>query len=232
MPGTYREPYASARYQATEPAPAHLLASYRFVEVAGGGERPTPAALKEQTYALSERRSTTFLCLARTQGLGVVVRVLHRMIRYFELPGGGGGTTVDYSLGLLGDVRSAQIPVVEVDNAVFSLIGGSGVRVPTTAVMPDHLQAAPPGTHLGPFGAEAPDTEVVRPRVTQVIPAKYAGSLVHRDGVSPRMAYQEVYGMLEADQVLNECTDLITWLRAACTARGGGGDLAGLPAVA
>jgi hypothetical protein len=139
---------------------------------------------------------------------------------------------VDYNLGLLGDVRSAQIPVVEVDNTVFSLIGGSGVRVPTMAVMPDRLQAAPPGNYLGPFGAEAPDTKIVRPRVTQVIPAKYAAPLVHRDGISPRMAYQEVYGMLEADQVLDECTDLVTWLRAACTARGGGGELAGLPAVA
>lgn len=175
----------------------------------------------------------TFLCLARTQGMGVVVRILHRMIRYFELPGGGGGGAVDYSLGLLGDVRSAQIPVVEVDNTVFSLIGGAGVRVPMTAVMPDHLQAAPPGTtRLGPFGADAPNTEVVRPRVTQVIPAKYAAALVHRDGVAPMVAYQELYGMLEADQVVDECADILTWLRAACTARGGAGDLADLPAVA
>lgn len=188
IPATYRKLYASAAFQATEPAPAHLLTSYCFVEVAGGGEHPTPAALREQTYALSERRPMTFQCLVRTQGMGVVVHILHRMTRYFELPGGGGGGAVDYSLGLLGDVRSAQIPVVEVDNTVFSLIGGAGVRVPTTAVMPNYLQAAPPGTHLGPFWADAPNTEVVRPRVTQVVPAKYAAALVHRDNISPTVA--------------------------------------------
>jgi hypothetical protein len=154
------------------------------------------------------------------------------MIRYFELPGGGGGGALDYSLALLGDVRSAHIPVVEVDNTVFSLIGGTGVRVPTTAVMPDHLQAAPPGAHLGPFGADTPNTEVVRLRVTQVIPAKYAAALVHRDGIAPLVAFQELYGMLEADKVVNECADILAWLRAACTARGGAGDLAGLSAVA
>lgn len=38
--------------------------------------------------------------------------------------------------------------------------------------------------------------------------------------------------MLEADQVVDECADILMWLHAACTARGGAGDLAGLPAVA
>ena len=39
-------------------------------------------------------------------------------------------------------------------------------------------------------------------------------------------------GMLEADQALEACGDVITWLRVACTARGGAGYLAPLPAVA
>lgn len=234
-PGTYRELYAAATYQAGEPEPARLLSSYRFTEVAGAGERPTPAALKEQTLAFSDRRSMSFLCLARTKGNAAKVRILHRMMRYFELPGGGGGGAVmDLSMGLLGNVRRAQIPVVEVDNGLFSLVGaGAGVRVPTVAVMPDLLMVAPPGSYLGPFGAEDPDTEIVRPRVTQVLlPTKYAASLVSRDGISPGMAYRELYGMFEADQVLDICGDVLTWLRVACTARGGTGELAPLPAVA
>lgn len=231
-PENYRELYAAVAYQAGEPAPGRLVASYRFAEIPGGGERPTPASLKEQTYALSERRPMTFLCLLKRPDASVEVRILHRMMRYFELPNEGGARMIDLSMALLGDVRAAQMPVVEVDNSHFSLIG-AGVRVPTSATMPEQLMAAPPGVqHLGPYGADDPATEIVRPRMTQVIPTKYAAALVHRDGVAPATAYQELAGMFLADNVLEECNDVLAWLRVACTARGGGGDQAALPAVA
>lgn len=231
-PGNYRELYSAAGFQAGEPAVDRLLTSYRFTEVAGGGERPTPASLRELTFAVSDRRPMCFLCLARTMGALVEIRVLHRMMRYFELPGGDGGGAVDLSMGLLSDVRAAQIPVVEVDNTIFTLVGGAGVRVPTMAVMMDHLDAAPPGVFLGPFAPEVAETELIRCRLTQVLPTKYAATLVHRDGVSPATAYQELHGMFAADGVLEACADVLAWLRVACTARGGAGDLAGMPAVA
>lgn len=227
-PSNYRELYAAVGHQVGEPDPERLVGSYRFVEVGGGGERPTPSHLREQTFALSDRRSMTFLCLSRTRGTSVEVRVLHRMMRYFELPDGGGGGIIDLSMGLLGDVRAAQIPVVEVDNTHFSLIGGA-VRVPTVATMPDQLAAAPPGTYLGPYAPDTPGTELVRPRTTQVIPTKYAAALVHRDGVSPDRAYQELQGMFAADDVLEVCADVLAWLRVACTARGGGWRSRGAP---
>jgi hypothetical protein len=227
----YREFY-SQEAQAGDPDPAQLMTSYRFMEVAGGAERPTPAYLKEQTFAFGERSPLTFLCLMRQVDTSVEVHVLHRMMRYFELPNATGGRGMDLSMGVLGDVRAAQVPVVEVDNTVFSLIGAGGVRVPTVAVMPDLLAAAPPGTFLGPYAPDAPDTELVRPRLTQVIPKKYAAHLVHRDGVSPVTAYQELLGMFTADGVLGICADVLTWLRVACTSRGGATDLAALPAVA
>ena len=66
----------------------------------------------------------------------------------------------------------------------------------------------------------------------QVIPTKCAATLVPRDGVSPAVAYWELFGMLEADGTLEASADVLTWLRVACTARGGAGDLAALPAVA
>ena len=232
-PSCYRELYAAAGYQAGEPDPDRLVASYRFTEVAGGGERPTPATLREQTFAFSDRRPIAFLSLARMAGNMVEIRILHRMMRYFELPGVGGGAVVDLSMGLLGDVRAAQVPVVEIDNTQFSLVvAGAGIRVPIAAVMNDQLEAAPPATFLGPYGADAPSTELIRPRMSQVIPTKYAATLVHRDGVSPATAYRELYGMFEADGVLEACADVLAWLRVACTARGGAGELAGLPAVA
>jgi hypothetical protein len=87
-PGTYRDLNASPAFHATEPAPPDQLS---FCWGGQRGERPTLVVLKAPTYALSERCSMMFLCLARTQGTGVVVLILHRMKRYFELPGGGGG---------------------------------------------------------------------------------------------------------------------------------------------
>ena len=231
-PGNYRELYASGGPQGGVPEAGRLLASYRFTEAGGAGDRPTPGNLKEQTLALCDRRPMAFLCLVRRAGTGVEVRVLHRMMRYFELPGDAVGGVTDLSMGLLGDVRAAQIPVVEVDNSHFSLIGGAGVRVPTIATMPDHLAGAPPGTTLGPYAANAPDTELLRPRITQVIPSRYAAILVHRDAVAPSVAYQEILGALEADGALEACADVTAWLRVACTARGGVGELAALPAVA
>jgi hypothetical protein len=129
-------------------------------------------------------------------------------MRHLDLPEGGGRPT-DRTMGLLGDVRAAQVPVVGIDNSLFSLVG-TGVRVPTVATMPDQLDAAPPGMYLGPFGADVPGTETVRPRITQVIPAKYAAAFVHRDGVSPQQAYLELHGLLEADDMLLICADLLT----------------------
>jgi hypothetical protein len=131
MPSTYRELYAAASFQAGEPEVAHLMTNYRFVETAGGGERPTPAALKEQTLAYSDRRPLAFLCLVHLTGGRVEVRVLHRMMRYYELSLGGGGAT-DMTLALLGDVRASQIPAVEIDNGAFTLIAaGAGVGAPS-----------------------------------------------------------------------------------------------------
>ena len=175
-----------------------------------------------------------FLCLARTTANALAVCILHRiMMRYFELLSRGGGAATDLSMGLLGDVRAAQIPTAEVDNSLSLLVGaGGGVHLPTSAVMIDQLLAALPGSYLEPCGPEDPDTEVVRPRMTQVLSAKYAASLVGQDGISPAMAYRELLGMVAADQALEASSDVLTWLRVACTARGGAGELAPLPAVA
>ena len=98
--------------------------------------------------------------------------------------------------------------------------------------MPDQLAAAPPGAYLGTYAADAPNTELIRPRITQVIPTKYAAHLVHRESMAPATAYQELVGMFAADGVLEVCADGLAWLRVACTAHGGAGDLAALPAVA
>ena len=47
----------------------------------------------------------------------------------------------------------------------------------------------------------------------------------------PKTAYQEIVGAIEANGEIEACNDVITWLKAACTARGGGGAQNGLPSV-
>lgn len=124
-----------------------------------------------------------------------------------------------------------QYPTVEIPSTAFHLVG-MAVRVPTVAAMntllPTWEDAQPV---LGPFNEGDPETEVVRPRHIQLVPGRYASILIHRQRVRPKHAYQEVVGAIEAHLEVESCRDVITWLRAACTARGGGGAQNGVPSV-
>jgi hypothetical protein len=88
-----------------------------------------------------------------------------------------------------------------------------------------------PLTPLGPFNEADPETEVIRPRVTQLIPGKYAALVIHRRRIKAKQAYQELVGAIRADGALDSCADVVSWLRAACTARGGGGAQSAVPSV-
>jgi hypothetical protein len=234
---SYRQLFNDARGRGGDPPVAALVTSYRYTANVEGGAAPTPAALLQQTMTLSERQPVAFLCLVsgRTGAGGATVRILHRVMQYYELP--GTGDAADYNdkvLGLLGDVRPAQYPVVEVAPNAFHLVGGNGVRTPNEATMLGRIEALEPAMQsepMGPFNAEAEGTELVKPRHVQVVPNQYASLFVHRDGVTPQQAYRELRGALEADDMLDTCTDVLGWLRVACTARGGAGEQAGRSAV-
>lgn len=115
--------------------------------------------------------------------------------------------------------------MVEVAANSFYLVGGNGVRVPTEVTMLGAIEAREPAQQnepMGPFLADDEGTEMVKPQhIQQVLSKKYAAILVHRDGVSPQQAYRELRGALEADEMLIPCADVLSWLRVACTARGG-----------
>jgi hypothetical protein len=49
--------------------------------------------------------------------------------------------------------------------------------------------------------------------------------------VQPKQAYQDIVGAIQAHNEAEACQDIIAWLRAACTARGGGGLLNAVPSV-
>ena len=156
-------------------------------------------------------------------------------MQYLELPGERPTGFNDQVMALLGDVRPAQIPVVEVPQTTFHLAATAAVRIPTHAAM--MAAGAPPANSvaadlLGPFvGDDVGDTEIARPRHVQFVPSRYAVDLVGADGLHPRQVYQTLSAAMDRDGTIDDCGDVLTWLRTASTARGGGGALAGAPAV-
>lgn len=153
------------------------------------------------------------------------------IVPYVDSPGDEPTGYNDRVLGLLGDIQPHQYPTVEVPGSAFHLVAAV-VRVPTVGAMetiiPTWEDASVP---LGPYTEADPETEVTRPRNTQLVPGKYASLLIHRQRVKAKQAYTEIVGALRADNALESCADVVTWLRAACTARGGGGPNNVLPSV-
>lgn len=228
-PRNYRELLSDETNSPARNRLATFMHGYRFE--GGVGPLPTPTILREQTAMWTDRHPIAFLCLITGPGGFPEVSILHRMMRYMDKPGEDPSGFHDRHLGLLGDIMPHQFPTVEVPNTVLHLVG-TPVRVPTNAAMVAHVAAwADPNVPLGPFTDEFPETEVVRPRNAQVIPGYYAALLIHRRGVSAKVAYQEIQGAMQARGELDICQDVVTWLKAACTARAGGGLQNGVPSV-
>lgn len=226
---TYQEHYRERGHLPPPDRVAGYLGGYRFTDVGGGV--PTPAALRDQTVTLSDRQPMTFLCLVPSAGGDEEVTIVHRFVRYLDTPGDDPSGYNDKVLGLLGDILPHQYPVVEIPNTAFHLIGAP-VRVPTIGAM-NALVATwdNPLVALGPFTDQDPETEVVRPRNLQLVPARLAALLVHRRRIRAKDAYQELVGAIQAEGALEPYGDVIAWLRAACTARGGGGPQNTIPSV-
>ena len=106
-PRTYRALYADAAYNPAPDRIAGFLAGYRF---SGDGDIPTPAQLRDQTVALSDRQPMAFLCLVPGQdGVPDEVSVVHRLLRYVDTPGDDDSGFHDSVLGLLGDINAAPV---------------------------------------------------------------------------------------------------------------------------
>jgi hypothetical protein len=83
-----------------------------------------------------------------------------------------------------------QYPTVAVPSTAFHLVGNA-VRVPTTDAMEAWIATwADPSVPLGPFTEADAETEACRPRNVQIVPCRYAALLVHRRGVTAKVAYQ------------------------------------------
>ena len=220
---TYREYYSDTGNSPNPDRIQGYLNGYRFTDNGGGGV-PTPAALRDLTVTLSDRQPLAFLCLLPgLEGAGGEVTIVHRVVRYMDTPGDDDTGYNDKVLGLLGDILPHQYTVVEVPGTAFHLVGNA-VRVPTEGAMNALLPTwEDPATALGPYTEQDPETEVVRPRYLQLVPGTLAALILHRRRVTAKQAYQELVGAIQAAGGLESHADVVVWLRAACTARGGGG---------
>ena len=77
---------------------ANYLHGYRFT----GGGIPAPAALRDQTVVLTDRQPMTFLCLVQGPSGNPEVSILHRLMRYMDMPVEEESGYHDKVLGLLG----------------------------------------------------------------------------------------------------------------------------------
>ena len=228
-PKCYREFFNDEVQSPARDRLANYLQGYRF----SGENVPGPAALRDQTVTLSDRQPMAFLTLGPGPGGTNEVTVVHRLMHYMDMPGEEASGYHDRVLGLVGDIMPHQYPTVEVPNTTFHLVG-TPVRVPTTTAMVALMPRmwANPNVPLGHYTEEDPETKVVRPRHVQLVLGYYVALIVHRRGISAKVAFQELYGAMLARDEVAVCQDvLLTWLKVACSARGGGGALNGDPAV-
>ena len=84
-PKTYRELLNDEAHSPTQARLANYLQGYRFDGVGG---IPAPAALRDQTVNLSDRQPMAFLCLVPGPGAVPEVTIVHRLMRYMDMPGG------------------------------------------------------------------------------------------------------------------------------------------------
>ena len=83
---------------------------------------PAPAVLRDQTVTLSDRQPMAFLCLVPGPAGSPEVAVLHRLMRFLDMPGEDETGFHVKVLGLLGDILPHQYPTVEVPSTIFHLV--------------------------------------------------------------------------------------------------------------
>ena len=83
---TYRDYYGDRGHSPAPDCIVGFLAGYRFTDIGGAGV-PTPAHLRDQTVTLSDRQPMAFLCLITGLDGAPEVMVMHRVVRFMDLPG-------------------------------------------------------------------------------------------------------------------------------------------------
>lgn len=147
---------------------------------------------------------------------GLIVAV-HRLTRPERLFGQPASRPFDnIGVAYFGDVIQGQSPTtVIIPDSWFHPT--SQVQVPNHRLLHQEMVAATPDVEsFGPYTAGTPDVETVVTRQLVIVPNKYVTPFL-TTGLTPKAAYQVLYGMITqaGDEVA--CKPLLDWLRVALT---------------
>ena len=106
-PTTYRELLSDETLSPTRERLANYFQGYRFE----GGALSVSTALREQTVVVSDRQPMIFLCLlVAGHNKFPEVTIMHRMMRYVDMPGEDASGFHDRYLGLHCRRRATHVP--------------------------------------------------------------------------------------------------------------------------
>ena len=188
----------------------------------------TPATLRNASYR--DGNMGTFLHLlvhvrdlqAGPDDPGTIV-ALHCLTRHEARLGQAQYAFDNMGLAFYGDVINGQAPsTVVVPDHWFNQVGPT--QVPTHGLLNQQLVADPAAQSVGPFNARDPDVTPILTRHVILVPNKYAAPFLTA-GMSPRAAYQTLFGMIQQAGDEIACEPLLDWLRVTLTARGGAAPL-------
>ena len=158
------------------------------------------------------------------------INFIHRPTKF--APSFAGDTQWDGEIfAFLGDVGAGnQLTVVEFPAANPGAFGCSAyVTVPTTANMTALWAAAAGADMLGPYAANAADTEHIRAWYAVPIPQPYVECCLVRGTFTPRTFWTDVIGQVLLNNRVADCAVLVDWARVVSTY--GPADQAGNPMI-
>lgn len=94
------------QHEANSPGRDRLAAYMQGYRFDAGG--PTPSTLRDQAMILSDRQPMAFLCLVTGAQGGTKVSIVHRLMRYMDIPGEPASGFHDRIIGFLGDIMPHQ----------------------------------------------------------------------------------------------------------------------------
>jgi hypothetical protein len=220
-PTTYLDQYLDAKHDSFQGNYVNL-----YNEYAVGNTQPAPL----RTAVYKAGNSGTFLHglvhVRDPTGLpddpGTIVAV-HRLVRHESYIGQVPVPYDNLGLAFYGDVINGQAPTtVTIPDMWFNQT--PVVQVPTHGRLLQEF-ALHPNMHLfGPYMAGEPDVTPIVTRPLMLVPNKYVTPFL-TSGLSPKEAYQVLWGMIQQSGQQVACEPLLDWLRVAVTHRGGANPL-------
>ena len=217
VPNTYLEKYLDPSLDVFQGNYVNL-----YNEYAVGNN--TPAALRNATYR--DGNMGTFLHVlvhlrdptAGPNDPGTIV-ALHRLTRHEARLGQAQYPFDNLGLAYYGDVINGQAPsTVVIPDAWFNQVGP--VQTPNHGLLTQQLEAHPDEIAVGPYIAGTADVDPITTRPAILVPNKYAAPFLTA-GMTPKAAYQTLFGMVQQAGDGIACEPLLDWLRVTLTQRTG-----------